>query len=564
MNMRRACFLPFAIMIVSSAIAAGRGGERRDADSARIVATVGNESISLQSYVNRYDDYLIWSGVQDNMQARFAVLNNMVNEILLERYDDNSRIYNNPEYKKEINWAKKSTLLAFLKDREVYAKITASEEELRDAYVRSKTKVAVRHLYAPTLKEADELYILLMMGVSFKELARQTFTDTTLMNNGGYLGYISFGETDPNFEDAAFHMRVGEISRPVKTAEGYSIIKVEDKIQDPFTTEDEFVRMRHKLERAVRISKKSACEEAYLAKVFDKTKVKFNDRALSYILDEIAKDGNGRINVESSEKTAPHYGFCAEYKGRIYSVEGIASKLSEVPDYNLRLLTSLKTVKEAVLGIIMQGVLLKIAREKGYDTSSYVRETFSKLKNDIFLKYKRNEILAKVPVSDSELMKYYRDNIGYYSTEDEMNIQEIIVQDDSAASELGKRIEHGMDFGTLATRYSVRKWSAVNRGVMGLTPVSRFGSLRDTLWNSQVGRIIGPIKFDKYYGLFRVLEKKAGRPLEISLVKQSIINAIKNEKGFPYMKRHLEELSKRTIVRINDDLVKTYEMDSAE
>ena len=51
------------------------------------------------------------------------------------------RVYNNPEYIKEIEWVKKETILAYLKDQEVYAKITASDDELRQAYIRSKTKV---------------------------------------------------------------------------------------------------------------------------------------------------------------------------------------------------------------------------------------------------------------------------------------------------------------------------------------------------------------------------------------------------------------------------------------
>jgi parvulin-like peptidyl-prolyl isomerase len=222
-------------------------------DTSQIVATVGNQNTTFKNYLDRYEDYLIWTGVQDNMQARYAILNNMINEILLRNYDDNSKVYNNPEYVKEIEWAKKEAILAFLKDREVYAKITATDDELRQAFKRSKTKVAVRHLYAATEKEADNLYNLLKIGVSFDELAKQTFTDTLLKNNGGYLGFINWGETDPDFENVAYSLKIGEISQPVKTAQGYSIIKVEDKIQDPFLTEDGFVNMKHKLERAVRI-----------------------------------------------------------------------------------------------------------------------------------------------------------------------------------------------------------------------------------------------------------------------------------------------------------------------
>lgn len=178
MNIRLIILALFSVIVVFP---------QNNKDSSQIVATVGNQNTTLKNYLDRYEDYLIWSGVHDNMQARYAILNNMINEILLRNYDDNSKVYNDPEYIKEINWANKESVLAFLKDKEIYAKITASDGELRQAFLRSKTKVAVRHLYAATEQEADNLYNLLKIGVSFDELAKQTFTDTLLKNNGGYL-----------------------------------------------------------------------------------------------------------------------------------------------------------------------------------------------------------------------------------------------------------------------------------------------------------------------------------------------------------------------------------------
>lgn len=532
-------------------------------DTIKIAATVGNNKITFSDYLARYEDYLIWTGLQDNMQARFAILNNMINEVLLRKFDNNTKIYNNPEYKKEIKLAKDETILAFLKDREVYAKITASEDELRQAYIRSKTKVAVRHLFAPTLKEAENLYHLLKIGVSFNELAKQTFTDTTLKNNGGYLGYINWGETDPNFENVAYSLKVGEISKPVKTAEGYSIIKVEDIIQDPFKTEDEFLRMKKKLVRAVRLSKMKSAVDTYIDKVFDKKEVKFNNEALASVMDDLKGTGYGDIDLELNNKSHKIFSDCVSYKNRIYSQKEIEEKLFEVPKYNRELLKNVKTIKEAVLGLLMKDVLMKIAKDKGYDTTSYVRETFTKLANNIYLNYKRQEVLDLVPVSDSEIANYYHENIGYYSSGKEMNVQEIVVDSDSLAEALKIKIDKGEDFGKLAKKYSLRKWTAEKDGIMGLSPVSEFGDMKDTLWNSLLGKTIGPIKFDKYYGVFRVLDKKDSQPIDINLVRAQIIKAIKNDKGFPYMKERLDKLSKKTTIKVNEDLIKNYNMNIA-
>ncbi len=527
----------------------------------KIVASVGDSSITFGEFAARYEDYLIYTGLQDNMQARYAILNNMINEILLRHYDNNNSIYRDPEYGRELISAWKRTVLAYLVDREVYAKITVNEQELHEAYERSRMKLAVRHLFARTEKEAEELYQLAKMGVSFDQLAQQVFSDTALKNNGGYLGYIGWGDTDPNFERAAYSLKVGEISRPVKTAEGYSIIRVDDRIADPFATEYGYETMKRKLERALRIDKKRNAEEKYLSTVFDSNAVKYHTKALEVVLDAL----NEKKHVEGEAFVAQRAALepCVTYQGHRYGIQEIERRILETPRYDRVLLTNVGVLKKAIAGLLVQEALLDTAKAKGYDTTSDVRETYEKLSNDIYLNYKRNEVLGIVPVADSEIVRYYRDNISYYSREREMNVQEIIVDNDSLAAALRHRIDGGADFGSLAEQYSLRKMSARNNGILGLAPFSRFGSLKDTLWNLPPGKTLGPVNFDKYYGVFRVLEKKDGTPIALDLVRDQIVRAVKNEKGYPYMKERLARLSKQTSIRIDDDAIKNFALQPA-
>ena len=533
---------------------------KSNSGSSKVLAVVGNYKITLEQFSDRYEDYLVYSGVQDNIQLRYSILNNMVNEILLRNYDNNSRIYKNPEYKKEIKWAKKQTVLAFLKDREIYAKITASENEIREAYRRSNIKLAVRHLYARTKKEADNLYHLLKIGVDFKKLAKQVFTDSILQNNGGYLGYITWGQTDPNFEDTAYSLNVGEISKPVRTAEGYSIIKLEDKIVDPLMTETDYLNKRHKIERGVKINKKKACENAYIKKIFGDNKIEYNNKSIENILNDLKNSEAGNIEFNAKAENIP---YCVKYKGIDYSQKEIENLLSQTPRYNLEKLVDEKAVKSGILGLLMQKKLLTIAEEKGYDTTSYVASTLSKLQNEIYLKYKRNEILSQVNIPDSDLYKYYNENIAYYSSENEMNVQEILLQNPDTLSFVKEKLKEGEKFGELAEKYSLRKWSSRNKGEMGLAPVSNYGEFKDTLWNAPIGKIIGPFKIDKYFDFFKVIQKKDGKPVDFNLVKSQILYNVRNERGFPYMKRHIDSLSKKIDIKINEDILKNYSLNLA-
>ena len=144
-----------------------------------------------------------------------------------------------------------------------------------------------------------------------------------------------------------------------------------------------------------------------------------------------------------------------------------------------------------------------------------------------------------------------------------MDVQEIILLDTALVKAVDNKLKDGSDFGTLAEKYSIRKWSAVNKGEMGLSPISKFGELKDTLWNSNVGKVLGPIKFDKYAGFFKVLKKTDGTPYIFSLVKEKILKAVRNEKGFPFMKKHIETLSKEIQIKVDNDLIKNYNFNLA-
>lgn len=65
-------------------------------------------------------------------------------------------------------------------------------------------------------------------GADFAALAKKFSEDDSNSQNGGDLDYFGRGRMVPEFENAAFAMKAGEISDLVKTSFGYHIIKVVD------------------------------------------------------------------------------------------------------------------------------------------------------------------------------------------------------------------------------------------------------------------------------------------------------------------------------------------------
>lgn len=78
-------------------------------------------------------------------------------------------------------------------------------------------------------KKAEDLKKQLADGADFAELAKENSQDPGSAANGGDLGFFGKGKMVPEFEEAAFALKVGEVSEPIQSVYGFHIIKVTAK-----------------------------------------------------------------------------------------------------------------------------------------------------------------------------------------------------------------------------------------------------------------------------------------------------------------------------------------------
>jgi len=115
-------------------------------------------------------------------------------------------------------------------------KPSITDDEVKAAYDKEASKVKVservraRHILVQTEKEARDVLARLNKGEKFEDIAKQVSLDGS-KDYGGDLGYFSAEEMVPEFSKAAFSLKIGETSEPVKTDYGWHVIKVEDRKQ---------------------------------------------------------------------------------------------------------------------------------------------------------------------------------------------------------------------------------------------------------------------------------------------------------------------------------------------
>lgn len=88
-------------------------------------------------------------------------------------------------------------------------------------------KVNASHILVKTESEAFQILGELASGKKFEDLAMQKSMCPS-KKKGGELGWFGRGQMIKEFENAAFMMKKGEISKPVKTQFGWHVIRVNE------------------------------------------------------------------------------------------------------------------------------------------------------------------------------------------------------------------------------------------------------------------------------------------------------------------------------------------------
>lgn len=105
--------------------------------------------------------------------------------------------------------------------------------------IPTEDEVDASHILVESEDKAKEVFDKVGKGDDFAKLATEYSSDPGSKANGGKLGYFTKGQMVKEFEDAAFALKKGEVSKPVQSKFGWHIIKVEDRRAKPPPSYDE-------------------------------------------------------------------------------------------------------------------------------------------------------------------------------------------------------------------------------------------------------------------------------------------------------------------------------------
>lgn len=267
-------------------------GEREDPERAdiseEIVARVGNKEITglqLREAVHRYSSSLIQRGQQPPPDIENTILRLLIESELL--YQAGSRIlipdleneverqyrqiagqFPSVEAMEEVLGQQRMTpemlrddirrelTVGHVIQTQIYDRIEVTEEEIEDFYEENREQLQrpellkISHILVAVEPPADDderavarekiasIRTRIEEGEDFEDLAAE-YSGCPSGAAGGDLGMVSRGQTDADFEEAAWNLEVGELSEPVETAFGFHLIRVEERKEEGIPTLEE-------------------------------------------------------------------------------------------------------------------------------------------------------------------------------------------------------------------------------------------------------------------------------------------------------------------------------------
>ena len=464
------------------------------------LALIGKKVITKEDFITSYKDKLTRIGLTDNGETRINYLMNLVSDELLIAEARNRGLDKTESAQKEYKRIRLQELLNAYSLQHISPTITITEDDLKELFAKLNTKIKVKHLYAPTKEKADSLYDELMNGKKFEDLAKDNFEDSELRNNGGSLGYISIDEMDPDFEKAAYSMHIGEISKPVKTVQGYSIIRVDDIKSNPLLTENEFLKAHDRLKAFARKREFEEASKQYAGILNKKLKVKLNDEIITKIFNALQEkpfqdisETPSMILQEDLDKTVVY----SEIGN--WDLQTLINEMSMVSDKQKKFIRSKENLEDVIAGLVNRKYIEQAAiEEKLNKTPSFYKNVEYKF-DTYLLTIIEDELKKQINISPDSIKSYYSKNINLFKSEPTIKLSSILVDNSSLADSIRLLLEEGIPFEELANKYSIQSLTAENDGDMGFFKKDELDELSDEIFSLKIGQWTGPFSdFDKY------------------------------------------------------------------
>jgi len=455
-------------------------------------------------------------------------------------------------------------LLNVARQKMIKSKLNYTDNDLREYWATYGARLQLGQIVLDNQTQANHVYDLAIKEPDkFNDLIAQYTIDVSANRTGGLFDSLRSGVMLWQFDDVAFKMKPGEISKPVKTRAGWHIIKLLGR-QEPDLAEF--------------AAQKPDIEASYIKQVFSRTIDQYN---------EYLKKKEGFEVVESTVKMM---------KDKLDSLQNVDRqkgdsirpflRLNDLPEDQAKMiLVKIKSLdftaydylgnyksrgipsnvdffdKDVIVnvayywrnGVASQSEALRNKIDQSREYKDQLEE-----RRRMMINSKLVEIVGDtITISDQEARQFYEENKhAEFSDPEKIRVSEILVASEPEARAILGRLAKGTPCSQLVSK-TIRPGMAGKKGDLGYLAMGDSGVIYDEAAKLAVGQYGGPVKSHAGYSVVMVTDRKPRQELPFEKFEADIKSYLKNTKLKDIMNNLVEEHKKKIDNFLNLELLKT-------
>ena len=356
------------------------------------------------------------------------------------------------------------------------------------------------------LNKIKEVEAELKKGADFGDLALKYSEDPGSKFKKGDLGFFERGRMVPEFDEAAFKLKVGEVSPIVKTQFGYHLIRLVEE-QKPKTYEEEKEELREMFKR---VRYKSEYE-----KLIERLKKEFNYTLVDETFKQMLADKPDTLKVTKGYKENNFFKkhgnkTLIRITNKSFNVDSLFAFMINSPVYLGSMLDS-KQLDKAINEY--SSTLLVREKALNYDK---VDGEFAKLmeeyRNGMYLfKILEEEVWRKIDIDSAKTKSFWEKNKDKFRWNDRVEFKEIYVPSDSLMNVVQGLLKNGANFDSVYAKYNKRTGYENKPGYYGLVDITANELSKHANQLKQAGEISEPFRFENGWSFVKLIRKDAAR-----------------------------------------------------
>lgn len=387
-----------------------------------IVAEVDTIKITAEEFYYNYEFGPAFPKRKNN--SKETHLKYLINEKLLalDRYD--KKIIEQDYPKGVFNDIQSDLASEELFRQEILPKVEINENEIEKIIKKKLIEYKIRWVYSENQRSIEKYLKQLQNSISFDslfytQLNDSVFVDDRQMKSSLYNIYIK----NPAFAQILDTLKTGSISSPIKTDDGWYIIKIDNVLENLISNETEQQKLRYESIEALNKSKMAVLSDQYVNRLFANEEPIIKRDAFNILRSYLGKivltlenysewELDKKLDIALSNlglKRNDEYPGISLVVGKnnIFSLDDFIIWYRNRDEYikfaKDNLINFSKSLENFVWLMVRDKLLTKAAIEKGYDKINWVKKQTKWWKDKIAYSTYRNQLANSVTLNSEEI-----------------------------------------------------------------------------------------------------------------------------------------------------------------